>query len=116
VESAQRTLEQSRKQVVEVAEKATEVLNLTHKQLVRIDDVLGDATSRAKVQMDRVELMLDDTLGRMHELSAMLHKGILRPVREINGIAAGLQAALGFLFGSKRLTVEQATHDEEMFI
>ncbi len=32
------------------------------------------------------------------------------------GVAAGLQAALSFLFRGTRLTVEQATHDEEMFI
>ena len=30
--------------------------------------------------------------------------------------AALLGAALGFLFRSQRLTVERATHDEEMFI
>jgi hypothetical protein len=116
VETAQRTFEQSRKQIADVAEKTNAVLDLTHKQLVRIDDVLGDATSRAKVQMDRVELILDDTLSRLHETTALLHKGILRPVREINGVAAGVQAALGYLFGGRRLTVERATHDEEMFI
>jgi hypothetical protein len=116
VEYSQRTLEQGRKQVSDLAVKTAEVLDLTHKQLVRIDEVLGEATSRARVQMDRVELILDDTLSRLHETSASLHKGILRPIREINGLAAGLQAALGVLFRGHRLSVERATHDEEMFI
>jgi hypothetical protein len=116
LESAQRSLEQSRKQISDVATRTGEVLNLAHKQLVRIDDVLGEATSRARVQMDRVELILDDTLGRLQETTALLNKGILRPIREINGVAAGIQAALGYLFRSRRLTVERATQDEEMFI
>ena len=116
VESVQRSQEQTRKQISEVATKASEVLDLAHKQLVRIDDVLGDAVTRAKVQMDRVELILDDSIGKLQETTSLLHKGILRPVREINGLAAGIQAALGFLFRGQRLTVEQATHDEEMFI
>jgi hypothetical protein len=116
VVSTQRSLEQSRKQVSEVATKTGEVLDLTYKQLVRIDEVLGDATSRARIQMDRVELILDDTLSRLHETTALLNKGILRPIREINGVAAGVQAALASLFSGRRLTVERATHDDEMFI
>ena len=116
VESAQRNLEQSRKQISEVATKTSEVLDLTHKQLVRIDGVLGEATTRARIQMDRVELILDDTLGRLHEMTAALHKGVMRPIREVNAVAAGIQAALGYLLRSQRTSVEQATHDEEMFI
>lgn len=116
VESAQRNFEQTRKQISEVATKTSQVLDLTHKQLVRIDDVLGEATTRAKIQMDRVELILDDTLSRLHEMTALLQKGVLRPVREINAVAAGIQAALGYLLRSQRTSVEQATHDEEMFI
>jgi hypothetical protein len=116
VETAQRTLEQSRRQISDVATKTGEVLDLTHKQLVRIDGVLGEAASRARSQMDRVELILDDTLSRVQETTALLHRGILRPIREINGVAAGIQAALACLFRGQRLTVERATHDEEMFI
>jgi hypothetical protein len=115
-QSAQRNLEQSRKQISEVATKAGEVLDLTHKQLVRVDEVLGEAHSRAKIQMERVDLILDDAIGKLDETVALLNKGLLRPVREINAVAAGIQAALGCLFRGQRLTVERATHDEEMFI
>ena len=116
VSSVQRAVEQSRKQITEVSAKATEVLDLTHKQLVRIDDVLGEATTRAKAQLERVEMMLDDAVSRVHETTNMLHEGILRPLRELNGVAVGVRAALEFLMRGRRLTVEQATHDEEMFI
>ncbi len=116
VGSAQKTLEQTRRQIAEVSAKAGEVLDLTRTQLARIDEILGDATSRAKMQMDRIELVLDDTVGRLHSTASQLQDGLLRPLKEINGIAVGLRTALGVLFGGKRLTVERATHDEEMFI
>jgi hypothetical protein len=116
VESTQRSLEQSRKQVAELAAKTNVVLDLTHKQLVRIDDVLGDAVYRAKAQMDRVGMLVDDSLSMLQNTTAGLQRAVLRPVREITGVAAGLQAALSFLFRGERTTVEQATHDEEMFI
>jgi hypothetical protein len=115
-QSAQRTLEQSRKQLTDISTRSTEVLELARTQLVRIDQVLGEATSRAKIQMDRVEMVLDDTVSRLHETAAIIHNGVLRPVKEISGIAIGIRAFVDALFRGRRLTVEQATHDEEMFI
>lgn len=116
VSSAQQTMALGRKQFSEVSEKAKTVLELAHKNLVQVDETLQEATARARIQMDRVEMVLDDTVSRVQETIALLNKGILRPVREINALAAGLSAAFGFLFRGRRISVERATHDEEMFI
>jgi hypothetical protein len=59
---------------------------------------------------------LDDTLSRTHETVALLHDGIMKPLREVNGIAAGVRAALGAMARGNRPTVDRATSDEEMFI
>jgi CBS-domain-containing membrane protein len=115
-QSVQRTVEQSRKQISEVSTKANEVLDLTRTQLVRIDEVLGEATSRARIQMDRVEMIVDDTVSRLHATANLIHDGILRPIREVNGFAVGIRTALEHLIRGRRPTVAQATHDEEMFI
>jgi hypothetical protein len=115
-ESTGRIIQQNHVQFTEVAAKTSAVLDLTQTQLVRIDDFLGDATSRARIQMDRIELVLDDAVSGLHATAMLLNKGILRPVREINAVAAGVQAALASLFRGQRLSVERATHDEEMFI
>jgi hypothetical protein len=116
VSSAQETMALSRKQLSEVTEKAKNVLEVLHKDLVQADEILGEVTARARIQMDRVEMVLDDTVSRVQETIALLNKGILRPIREINALAAGVSAALGFLFRGRRISVERATHDEEMFI
>jgi hypothetical protein len=116
VQSIQSTLETTRRQVAEVSTKTSQVLDLTKTQLVRIDEVLGDATTRAKVQLDRVELILDDTISRVHATANAIQTGILRPLREMNGLAAGLRTMLSFLFHGRTISVERATHDEEMFI
>jgi len=116
VQSAQRTMEASRKQILEVSAKSSEVLDLAHKQLVRVDEVLGEATGRARIQMERVDLVLGDTVARMHEALALLNNGVIRPIREVTAVAAGVEAGLRYLFRSQRRTVERATSDEEMFI
>ena len=116
VDTTKSTVEQSRKQVVEIVTRANEIMDSTKRQLTMVEGVVSDATSRAKVQLERVDLVLDDTLGRAHETVATVHEGIMRPLREINGIAIGLKTALAFLARGNRPSVDQATSDEEMFI
>jgi len=116
VETTKTTVEQSRKQIVDMTTRANEILDSTKRQLAMVEDVVSDASARAKVQLERVELVLDDTLNRAHETVATVHDGIMRPLREINGIAAGIKSALAYLARGNRPSVDQATSDEEMFI
>jgi hypothetical protein len=109
-------VEQSSRQMAEITVRANDILDSTKRQLAIMEDVVGDAATRAKVQMERVELVLDDTLSRAHETVAVVHDGIMRPLREVNGIAAGVRAALSALARGDRPTVDRATSDEEMFI
>jgi ABC-type transporter Mla subunit MlaD len=116
VEKANSTVEQSGKQITEITTRANDILDSTKRQLAIVEDLVGDAAARAKVQMERVELVLDDTLSRAHETVAVVHDGIMRPLREVSGVAAGIRAALGAMARGNRPTVDRATSDEEMFI
>lgn len=116
VAKASSTVEQSGRQITEITTRANDILDSTKRQLATVEGLVGDATSRAKVQMERVELVLDDTLSRAHETVAVVHDGIMRPLREVSGIAAGVRAGLGALARGNRPTVDRATSDEEMFI
>ena len=116
VETTKATVDLSKKQIAEITTRANDILDSTKSQLAMVEEVVSDATARAKVQMDRVELVLDDTLSRAHETVALLHSGIMRPLREINGVTAGSRAAMSFLSRGNRPSVAQATSDEEMFI
>ncbi len=116
IASADKTLVDSKKQIDQVTTKASDVLDSTKKQVDRTDEFLTDATNRARVQLDRVELVLDDTIGRVHETVIVLNDGILKPLRELNGVSIGIRSALGFLLRGGRPSVDKATTDEEMFI
>jgi len=115
VDSSRAAVEESRKQLHEITIKANDILDVTRKQLARVDEVLEDATARARVQLDRAEMVLDDTMHRVHETVALFHTGIMKPLREIQGISAGIRAALNFLMRGRNGPVH-ATADEEMFI
>ena len=104
VQKANTTVEQSGKQIAEITSRANDILDSTKRQLTIVEEVVGDAAARAKVQMDRVELVVDDTLSRAHETVAVVHEGIMRPLREVSGVAAGIRAALGAMARGNRPT------------
>jgi hypothetical protein len=114
--SADVTLKDSRKQIKEVTTKANEVLDFTKSQLKRTDDFLVEATARARAQLDRVELVLDDSISRVHETVLFLNQGVLGPVQQVSGVVAGVRTAIDFLFRGSKPDVSRATTDEEMFI
>jgi hypothetical protein len=114
--TSQQTLEQSRNQILELTSKTSQILDTTKVQMARIDSLMGDATGRAKHQLEKAEFIVDDTLSRAHQAVTMVHGGIVRPIREIQGVAAGLKTALSHLVRGGRPTPAQATADEEMFI
>ena len=105
VESTKATVDESRKLVASARE-----------QMAKVDDVVTDATRRARIQMDRVEMVLDDTMDKAQQTVNVVSRGVLRPLLEIQGLAAGIQAAFGYLVRSARPSVDQVASDEEMFI
>ncbi|MFN3323736.1 MAG: hypothetical protein ACK5AZ_09595 [Bryobacteraceae bacterium] len=116
MESAEKTIALSRQQITEVTTKASQVMDTTRTQLGKMDQSLSEITSRLKVQLERVEMVLDDSMGRVQETVASVHHGVMKPIREITGVAAGVRAAVSYLVKGGRPNVTQATHDEEMFI
>ena len=113
---SRRTMEGVEKHVEKITTSAEAILAMTRQQLAKVDELLGDATTRAKVQMERAEMVLDDTMTRVQQTVSFVQAGVLRPVREIYGMFAGIRTALARLGRGGRPTVDHATSDEEMFI
>ncbi len=115
LDSSKVVIDDSRRQIQELTSKTSDILDTTKKQLVRVDAVLEDASSRARIQMDRAEAVLDDAMNRTQKTVALVNGGIVKPIREIQGVAAGIRMALTFLTKGRPNPTE-ATADEEMFI
>lgn len=116
IQTAETTLTESKAQITEITVRANEILQITQTQMARVDDLVADASMRAKVQMDRAETVLENTLTRVNDTVNTVQGTILRPIREITGVAAGVKAAVGHLLKGAPANVAQVTTDEEMFI
>ena len=113
---SKRSVDRIETHITRIGATSVAILDVTKQQLVRVDELLSDASTRARVQMERAEMVLDDTMTRVQETVSIVQRGVLRPVREVHGILSGLRTALAHLSRGGRPTVDHATSDEEMFI
>ncbi len=104
------------KHIDSIGSTSADILSVTKQQLFKVDDLLSDATTRAKVQMERAEMVLDDTMTRVTQTVSFVQRGVIRPIREVQGLVSGFRTALQYLGRGGRPTVDHATSDEEMFI
>jgi signal transduction histidine kinase len=116
VETSRAAIEENTVKLREITDKTNQILDTAKRQMVIVEDLLEDASTRTHRQLERAEILVDDALERTQDTIAMVHQGILKPLRGITGIAAGLRAALQFLMRGGRPSPDRATVDEEMFI
>ncbi len=95
--TTRRTTENVEKHVDKIGTTSNAILDVTKQQVGRIDELLSDATVRAKVQLERAEMVLDDTMGRAQNTVSIVQRSVLRPIREINGVITGIRTSLAHL-------------------
>jgi hypothetical protein len=116
VDASRVAVDESRAGVAEIREKSNKLLDAAHKQVQQLESVLTDATERTRRQLDHAEILVEDAMGRIEETVALVHQGILKPLRGITGIVAGVRTAVQYLLRGNRPSPDQVTVDEEMFI
>jgi hypothetical protein len=114
--TSKRTVEQAESHLSKIGDSGVAILDTTKQQLVKVDELFSDASTRAKVQLERAEMVLDDTMTRVQQTVGIVQRGVLMPVREVHGFISGVRTAISHLTHGGRPTVEHVTSDEEMFI
>jgi len=116
LEQAQTTFRQAAVELHEAAEMAKNIMESVQEQVDGIDRARQEIAAQWRVQSERIDLVLEDILGRVQDVVGVVHGTVMRPVREVSGMVAGVKAALQTLLLARRPTVDRATHDDEMFI
>jgi hypothetical protein len=116
VETSRVVVAEARIQIGEITTRTNQILDSARKQMLTVEELLEEASFRTRRQMEHAEVLVDDALTRAQDTVELIHKGVLAPMRGINGVAAGISAALRFLMRGTRPSPDQVTVDEEMFI
>ena len=115
--AAKRIMEENRPRISALSSEAVEIARSGRQQVDRIGELLHDAGDRARTRLEQIDQTVDSTIEQVGQVGDAMKRAVLRPVREANGLAAGISAAVSTLMHhSRKPSVDQATQDEEMFI
>lgn len=110
-------IDETRPKVAEISTETVAIVKSGRQQVERIGELLDEAGSRAKERLEQIDRSVDNTVEHLEQAGDVMKRAVMRPVKEVNGLAAGISAAVSALaHGKRRPSVDHATQDEEMFI
>jgi hypothetical protein len=115
VVSVNRLVDDARPRVAEISDEAVAIVKTGRDQVERVGELLQDAAGRTRERLDQIDRSVDSTILQVEQVGVSVRRAVMRPVREVNGVAAGISAAMSAL-ARKKAAVDTATQDEEMFI
>ena len=105
------------------AQHLSAIAEMAKDEVAEVKHLLGDTTAMARREVERAREKMDkvqDTLGsatdQFARATAMVQHSVLEPAREFSYVMFGLRRAIEVLFAGRRLPVNRAYQDEELFI
>jgi methyl-accepting chemotaxis protein len=114
--TANRIVEENRPRVAEVAGDVAGIAKSGRAQVERLGELLQDAGDRARERLEQIDQSVGSTVEQVEHVGESVKRAVMKPVREVNGLAAGISAVVSTLVKGRKSSVDHATQDEEMFI
>jgi hypothetical protein len=102
VETVQSMLVELRPRIETLTANVSESSTVVRAQLGRIDATLTDALDRARLQVIRADELLNRTMDRVEETSEIVHKTVVSPLRQVNGLMTAISTGVEVFLGGKR--------------
>jgi hypothetical protein len=110
-------LEQNRPNIAEITAETLVIAKTARLQVERLGELIDDTSVRAKARITQIDQTVGRTMEQVDHAGEAVKSAVMKPVKEVNGIVAGVKAALNtYAQGGNRNSPEHATQDEEMFI
>jgi hypothetical protein len=101
-----------------LTENVSESSTVVRNQLGRIDATLTDALDRTRLQVIRADELLNRTMDKVEETSDAVHRTVISPLRQVNGLMAAISTGVDVFLGQKRRHPKNGdgVPQDEMFI
>jgi phage-related minor tail protein len=110
-------LTETRPRIVKLSDEMVGIAKSGREQVERVGELLRNASSRAETRLDQIDRTVEQTVEQVEQVGDVVKRAVMTPVREVNGIAAGISAAMATLVHRpRRPQVDEVTQDEELFI
>jgi uncharacterized protein YoxC len=98
-----------------VQENVSAISRVVHHRVLEVDAFLSEATDAARLQIAKLQDVIDTTSRRIDSTIDSLQNAVVTPIAEFQAIIRGIRTGLDVLFGRRRIS-DRSQHDEEMFI
>ena len=102
VETAQNLMVELRPKIDVISNNLAESSDLVRNQLGRLDATVTDVLDRARLQVIRADELLNRTMDKVEETSEVVHKTVISPLRQVNGLMAAISTGVDVFLGQKR--------------
>jgi len=118
VETAQSIMVELRPKIDVISTNFAESSDMLRNQLGRLDATVADALDRARLQVIRADELLNRTMDKVEETSEVVHKTVISPLRQVNGLMAAISTGVDVFLGQKRRHSRNGggVPQDEMFI
>ncbi len=118
METVQSMLVEMRPKLDVLTVNLSESSTLVRNQLGRLDATLTDALDRTRLQVIRADELLNRTMDRVEETSDAVHKTVISPLRQVNGLMSAISTGVEVFLGQKRRQPKNGAGvpQDEMFI
>ncbi len=118
METVQSMLVEIRPKLDVMTVNLSESSTLVRNQLARIDATLTDALDRTRLQVIRADELLNRTMDKVEETSEVVHKTVISPLRQVNGLMSAISTGVEVFLGPKRRQPKNGAGvpQDEMFI
>ena len=119
--TAREMLTESKEKIGLVSQNLIDISELTKQQVTRFDGVMTDVSERLRLQVIRLDELVSTTVARVEETTEMVQNGVVKPIRELSAVLAGVRTGVEYLLRRNRsrggrATPGRATQEEELFI
>jgi hypothetical protein len=98
-----------------VQDHVAAITQIVHGRVVEMDAFINEATDAARLQIARLQDVIETTTRRIDETIDTLQTAIIMPITEAQAIVRGVRIGLDVLF-RRRKPSGRSHDDEEMFI
>jgi methyl-accepting chemotaxis protein len=116
LETTHKILEENRPHISEISAQAVAMAKTAREQAAEIGELVRETSLRARTRIAQIDEKVDDTVEKAEQVGDAMKTVVMKPMREVNALMAGLKAAIAAYASGRRPSVDHATQDEEMFI
>jgi hypothetical protein len=97
-------------------ENLTATSAIVQKRVAELDSFLAEITDVARLQVLRIQDVVETASSRVEETIDVFQNSILVPIAEVNAIVRGMKVGLNVLLRKRKSPSSSTPQDEEMFI